>query len=100
MAKANSVSPYPWTVYRGECDIMPDEVYVAVLDANNEIVCDSRHYYPERLDERNANVIAAAPELLDALLKAIKYADQDDDWVDSATKAANKARGFTEGTRP
>lgn len=41
----------------------------------------------------NANLIAAAPELLDALELALSYAGYGDDWVSSARAAIAKARG-------
>ncbi len=44
-----------------------DAEYVAVVAANGEVIADNAHYYAASLDPANARLIAAAPELLEAL---------------------------------
>ena len=45
-----------------------------MISADGHVICDNQTYYPEALDPKNAHLIAAAPELLEALKVAREYA--------------------------
>jgi len=63
-------TPGPWEVYYFERSHEADEckgVGVRSKDSG-ETICNNETYYPHALDEKNAALIAAAPELLEALI--------------------------------
>lgn len=55
----------PWFVR--EIDLLEGGKGVEVVAGDGEVICDNQTYYPQALDPRNARLIAAAPELLEAL---------------------------------
>lgn len=78
-----SFAPGPWLLHvkkemTGPCNNVKtlreadhyDDPYFAVVAADGSVICDNAHYYPQELDEKNAALIAAAPELLEALENA------------------------------
>lgn len=65
-------APGPWRVEKIDLHESGDHgTGIAVIAADGTVVCDNQTYYPERLDPKNAPVIAAAPDLLKAC-KALK----------------------------
>lgn len=76
--------------------------YTAVVGSDGEVVCDNAHYYPQGLDPKNANLIAAAPDLLAALVPFLEFADSEKDlegeilsvdMIETARAAIAKAKG-------
>lgn len=55
----------PWTLQGYENDI--SEMGVRVVDADGNVVCNDEPYYPHPVSFANARLIAAAPDLLEAL---------------------------------
>lgn len=49
--------------------------YIAVLDEKGNVVCDNMEFYPAPLDPRNAPLISAAPDLLEALKAVTGHED-------------------------
>lgn len=62
----------------------------SVKASDGEIICDNERYYPQPLNPENANLIAAAPDLL----AAIKNSD-DAHWTTAMRAAMAKAEGRT-----
>lgn len=60
-------TPGPWKVVIGEQNI--GEPLVSVESAGGDVICDNETYYPKALDPCNASLIAAAPDLLEALIE-------------------------------
>lgn len=60
-----SPSPGPWKVVIAKQHT--GDSLVSVIDLEGNTVCDNETYYPQALDPRNANLIAAAPHMLKAL---------------------------------
>jgi hypothetical protein len=87
-------TPGPWYIAGEITDRFGDTTIIK--DADREVVCEINE---DDYDENNANLIAAAPELLEALDEFLSI----DDWVDSdiaplslvdkARAAIAKARG-------
>lgn len=100
-------TPGPWVcrTYTGDeihsydegCMADPEETYYVVKDADGDTVCDSADYYPARLNPLNAHLIAAAPDLYEALCVMIKYCNAEPGTMGypgtQAAAALSKARG-------
>ena len=61
-------TPGPWTIHAEEpqLDEAAPDIFIRAADGTN--IASSQPYYPARLDPCNASLIAAAPELLKALI--------------------------------
>lgn len=66
-------TPGPWALH---CDGTSktltgadhyNEPYVAVVGSDGKVVCDNAHYYAQQVSREDMRLIAAAPDLLDAL---------------------------------
>ena len=70
-------TPGPWYVRTdGEqsCGFEMDGPLVEVVSADGTVICCNERYYPTSLDPKNAQLIAAAPDMLDALIEIVnKY---------------------------
>lgn len=55
-----------------------DEEYVAVVGANGEVICDNAQYYSQSVAKSDAILIAAAPDLKDALQKLVLLYEADE----------------------
>jgi len=86
-------TPGPWRLIVGaegyysvvsECKNLKDE---------DRIICDNTEYYPKEATKENARLIAAAPELLEAL-KAIVYGlcKEDEEGLIEHTEQITNAR--------
>jgi hypothetical protein len=64
-------NPGPWMVRKTREQYHNDDFLVKVIDANGDTVADNQAYYPEALNPDNADLIAASPELLDALVSLV-----------------------------
>lgn len=63
-------TPGPWAVRidpDGQSCGSDDGPLVEVVGQDGEVVCCNERYYPTRLDQKNAHLIAAAPDMLEAL---------------------------------
>lgn len=67
-------TPGPWRFEEYQDAI--SDTSVRVVGYNGDVVCDSEPYYAHALDPKNGPLIAAAPELLEALLMLQKQALQ------------------------
>jgi hypothetical protein len=70
----NAHTSGPWVIVRRESASGIGQV-LEVLDANGDAVCNDETYYPTPLDERNAPLIAAAPDLLNTLRELVEIVD-------------------------
>ena len=85
-------TPGPWAIFRATQG--PNILVVSVEDAKGRRIAHLWRDGAER--EANACLIAAAPELLEALEWALSYAETlatDEDGLDKACAAIAKARG-------
>lgn len=69
-----------------------------VYAADGTTVADNEPHYPQALDPCNGHLIAAAPELLEALeeleqLVSAHISEEADNWCKSARAAIAKAKG-------
>lgn len=71
-------SPGPWRIVTGIRNTSYQDHLASVIDANGDIVCDNEAYYPHEVDPLNMPLIAAAPELYEALVGMINAFDCDD----------------------
>lgn len=67
-------TPGPW--YVRDIDLHEGGKGVEVVTGDGEVICDNQTYYPQALDPRNAALIAAAPELLEALTELCDEIDR------------------------
>lgn len=82
-----------WHVEKGEEDWAGDGIdYFSVVDDEGNIICDNMAYYPAAVDIVHAPLIAAAPELLEAM-KAVISENHVDGAFDMARAAIAKAEG-------
>lgn len=107
----NKHTPGPWFV---QADVDPtdlergyhynksgDRPYCAVVGADGNVICDNCEYYPAPMDLKNAALISAAPDLLEALDKIMDLGivEEQLDWPElaealaAAGLAIAKARG-------
>lgn len=64
----------PWRVTESDNYVAdPETKSFKVISADGETICDNASYYPHPVLEQDANLIAAAPEMLDALRLAIEW---------------------------
>lgn len=61
----------PWHVERGGSK----SVCTAVVSADGTVIASDETYYPAALDPKNASLIAAAPDLLDAVRALLLHWD-------------------------
>lgn len=61
----NRTYPGPWRIE--PLDLFEGGTGIQIVAANDEVVADNQTYYPQELDPEIAPLIAAAPELLEAL---------------------------------
>jgi len=68
-------SPAPWIVRKMELyeEGSSKQNGIEVTDAEGNAVCCNQTYYPTSLKPENAHIIAAAPELLEAVEAFINY---------------------------
>lgn len=55
----------PWRVVK--TPLNEDGSGTQVVGADGTVICDDNAFYPAALDPKNANLLASAPELLEAL---------------------------------
>lgn len=87
----NQFTPGPWYY----CDDVPDANigYRAIVDTSGTVICN-----PSPMGADNARLIAAAPELLEALIWAVDQLDDDLDLdhrqaIQAARAVIAKAKG-------
>lgn len=66
-------TPGPWVIR--VIDLHEGGSGFEIVGANGDIVCDNQTYYPHAIDKKNARLIAAAPELLEALVRLMPSAE-------------------------
>jgi hypothetical protein len=85
---------------KGPWRVQPIEMYsggmgIAVVNAEGETIADNQTYYPQALAEKNAHLVAAAPEMYEALEALITrfgwITDLED--IHQAQRVLRKARG-------
>lgn len=92
-----NISPAPWAVRTIE--LHEGGEGIEVVDANGDAVCNNQTFYPQELKPENAHVIAAAPEMLEALELMIKMYEEVQPAggyqgvYDIAVYASKKAKG-------
>ena len=98
-------TPGPWRFefYKNDSDEYCHRVVGSYIDKNGwpDIVCDNEPYYPHQVSEADARLIAAAPDLLEALKKIASLgmsqfftqADFADECQNIARAAIAKATG-------
>lgn len=69
-------TPGPWRVEK--IDQHHGDYGIQVVGSNDEVICDNEAYYPHALDEKNAHLIAAAPEMLKALCDLVEAVEDND----------------------
>lgn len=94
----NKHSPGPWTVRKmGLHEESSDSLNgIEVTDAEGNAVCCNQPFYPTALKPENAHLIAAAPDLLEALNTVMNIYGYyiTDDIVKGVVQAAiKKAKG-------
>lgn len=88
-------TPGPWEAEAENIYIGPDRVYQQWgVIASNTGICTTGS---RDVSEANARLIAAAPELLEALKRAVAHNESpnDYDWIGAAVLAIAKAEGRT-----
>lgn len=107
MKEEHKPSPGPWKIVRSELyqESGGGEGRISIIAADGTTVACNQTYYPTALEPRNAAVIAAAPEMLEALKALLGrfeehwiYAHEEIDFsqdleVVAARKAIRKAEG-------
>ena len=96
MSEGNKHSPGPWRVQREYFD--NGKLFkIKVVASNGEVICDDEEYYPQFLQEYNADIIAAAPEMkamIYKLLSSFKPQDTVDlHIIEEANVLLSKAGG-------
>ena len=82
-------TPGPWRVE--EIELFETGSGVQVVAADGTVIADNQTYYPQSLDPANAHLIAAAPELLEAL-KAMSHVEARDPGHVESIRAFSLAR--------
>lgn len=91
----NKYTPAPWFCIESHVD--NGNIWISTpLDYIGEVYSASLHYeITEEQAQTNANLIAAAPELLEALELCLSCTEMSLDDIDESTQEAiNKARGI------
>lgn len=87
-----SHTPGPWKIFIETDEKPPQIAVIAEQDGEPEWICDcGARKIP--LNMTNARLIAAAPELLEALIEVVRISDRNHIAWDAAHKAIAKARG-------
>lgn len=99
-------TPAPWKAEYGSVvtDYKPDTKRIHGYGADNDFVCDLNdgeyhEYYSADEQEANTNLIAAAPELYEALDRLVNWIETEygcTERVNDAVEAMAKARGETQ----
>lgn len=93
-------TPGPWFVRK--IDLYEGGEGVEVVAVDGEVICNNQTYYPQELDPRNASLIAAAPELLEALQNMVRlyYSEDRQDAPGQYARAAVAAIAKATGGSP
>lgn len=87
----NKHTPGPWYAESGH-EQQNGQLYWQVTDGNDAIM-QNQFCWCHGSQEANARIIAAAPDLLEALDRAVAEFDSNTDWRMVARAAIAKARG-------
>lgn len=87
-------TPGPWKVKEIDDDEISEMSSTMVVAGSLVLACIGPTSYTDlKTDNANANLIAAAPDLLEALQAVVRVADRQTDEFDMARAAISKALG-------